>query len=115
MKMRIDRAEAPPPNSQKRTAPAGGRGCRGKCEAGKLQEAESHEAAGSVSTLGFDHLDALAIYNGQTLLGFVHKHGNQWVAFGHDEQRIGSFADRKLATRAVIDGRSPAQQGGANV
>ena len=65
--------------------------------------------------MGFDFLDAIAIYDGQTLLGYVHKQGNEWVAFGQNEQRIGSFANRKLATRAVMDARSPAQTGGDHV
>src|SRR3712207_3632756 len=46
----------------------------------------------------FDPLAATAVYDGQTLLGFVHEKGDHWVALGHDEQRIGSYANRKLAT-----------------
>ena len=56
-----------------------------------------------MTKLGVDVLDAVAIHDGRTLLGYVHKHGSEWLALGHTEQRIGSFANRTLATRAVMD------------
>jgi hypothetical protein len=93
------RASADPPDPLERTTAVTRRG------------GESKNSA----VLGFDVLDAIAVYDGRTLLGYVHENGDRWVAFGHDERRIGSFATRKLATQAVMEAHASPMNGGGDV
>jgi hypothetical protein len=113
-----NRIADPPPPEKKTAAPVGARNGGNKKhdrEACQLQREECHAAAGGTNATVFDPLDAIAVYDGRTLLGYVHGKGDRWVAIGHDERRIGSFATRKLATRAVMEAHASPTNGGADV